>query len=91
MSGRNETCARDVMCCCNYQCYSSVLLDIIHNKYSFCLFHKRGENRVKFEVFCIAEFTVNLTTRRVEIHRKYSPRNHHKSDKSTIKIHQIYY
>jgi len=67
--------------------YYSVLLDIIHNKYSFCLFHKHGENRVEFVVFCIVEFT----TRRVEIHCKYSPRNHHKSDKSTIKIHQIYY
>ena len=71
--------------------YYSVLLDITHNKYLFCLFHKHGENRVEFVVFCIVEFTVNLTTRRVEIHRKYSPRNHHKSDKSTIKIHQIYY
>jgi len=71
--------------------YCSVLLDIIHNKYSFCLFHKHGEHRVKFVVFCIVEFTVNLTTRCVEIHRKYSPRKHHKLDKSTIKIHQIYY
>jgi len=71
--------------------YCSVLLDIIHNKYSFCLFHKHGENRVKFVVFCIVEFTVNLTTRHVEIHHKYSPRKHHKLDKSTIKIHQIYY
>jgi len=74
-----------------FPCYCSVLLDIIHNKYWFCSFHKHGENRIKFVVFCIVEFTVNLTTRHVEIHCKYSPRKHHKSDKSTIKFHQIYY
>ena len=26
MSGRNETCARDVMRCCNYRCYSTCAL-----------------------------------------------------------------
>ena len=50
--------------------------------------HKSGENYLIFVVFCVVElgFTINIAT---NIATSTSPRNHHKSDKSTIEIHHI--
>ena len=49
--------------------------------------HKSGENYLIFVVFCVVEFTINIAT---NIATSTSPRNHHKSDKSTIEIHHIF-